>query len=172
MERLFATHFAQRASRIMGRMAGARIPPSILKPLINAYALGMGVTMQDVEEPEGGFKSFGDFFGRRLRPGARPICEDLEAVVSPSDGEILDFGEVGSDPRSTFFIKGSQYDMKSLLGDDTVSTYCDGGYLVIYLHPRDYHRVHVAVDSRLLSMRHIPGTRYPVNRWAYYLTST
>ncbi|MCP4676266.1 MAG: phosphatidylserine decarboxylase [Deltaproteobacteria bacterium] len=166
MERLFATHFAQRASRIMGRMAGARLPAPILKPLINAYALGMGVSMQDTEEPEGGFKTFGDFFGRRLRPGARPICEDLDAVVSPCDGEILDFGAIGSDPNATFFIKGSRYDMKSLIGDDTGSTYRDGGYLVIYLHPRDYHRVHVPVDSRLLGVRHIPGTRYPVNSWA------
>ncbi len=166
MERLFATHFAQRASRIMGRLASARIPASILNPLINAYALGMGVSMQDNEEPEGGFRSFGDFFGRRLRPGARPICEDPDAVVSPSDGEILDFGKIGSDPDSTFSIKGSRYNIKGLLGDDTGSTYRDGGYLVIYLHPRDYHRVHVPVDSQLLSVRHIPGTRYPVNSWA------
>ena len=38
-----------------------------------------------------------------------------------------------------------------------------GAFAVIYLSPRDYHRVHCPVDGRLGLVRGIPGDHYPVN---------
>ncbi|MCP4601017.1 MAG: phosphatidylserine decarboxylase [Proteobacteria bacterium] len=165
MEHLFATYFALQASHIMGRVAGAHLPSPVLKPLISAYALGMGISINEAEEPDGGFKCFSDFFGRRLRPGVRPVCEDNEAVISPCDGEIVAMGEIDSKDKPSFSIKGSCYDLDSLLGADMGTIYRSGGYLVTYLHPRNYHRVHVPMDSVLFRSRHIPGARYPLNGW-------
>ncbi len=165
MERIFATQIAKRASRIMGRVASVHLPAPVLKPLIGAYARSVGASLEEAEEPAGGFKSFGDFFGRRLRPEARPVCQTPGALVSPCDGELLDFGGLDLDRQSTFLIKDSRYHLDSLLGCESSDKYRGGGYLVIYLHPRDYHRVHAPADSNLKRIRHIPGTRYPVNDW-------
>lgn len=166
MERLFASHFAGRASRIMGRLASTELPSSLLKPLISAYAVGLGVNLGEALEPEGGYKSFSDFFGRRLRPGTRPIPSEADVIVSPCDGELVSFGEIQKGNSPSFTIKGSCYDIDSLLGaSGYAESYGGGDYCVIYLHPRDYHRVHIPVDAGLMKIRHIPGARYPVNHW-------
>ncbi|MEO7095430.1 MAG: archaetidylserine decarboxylase, partial [Polyangiales bacterium] len=39
-------------------------------------------------------------------------------------------------------------------------------YATIYLSPKDYHRVHSPVDAQVLSYDYVPGTLWPVNRWA------
>jgi phosphatidylserine decarboxylase len=65
-----------------------------------------------------------------------------------------------------FRIKGYTYTLPALLGQENGDTKFDGGeYMVIYLHPRDYHRVHVPVSAQLTRTIHIPGTRYPVTGW-------
>ena len=166
MERLFATYAARRASSILGRVARVRVSNRVLKPIIDLYSIGVGVSMDEVDEPQGGFRSFSDFFGRRLRPGTRPICEDEQAAISPCDGEIVDFGNMNSSDNPTFVVKGSLYDLDGLLGAPGAGApFQNGGYTIIHLHPRDYHRVHAPLSGDLYRIRHIPGKRYPVNGW-------
>ena len=107
MERLFNSRFAGYVNRAIGVAADVRVPGSLLRPIINAYILGMGVDEADIFEPPGGFACFGDFFARHLKSGARPVCEDPDAMVSPSDGELVGFGEVTDGAESTFTIKKS-----------------------------------------------------------------
>ena len=53
---------------------------------------------------------------------------------------------------------------KGLLGDDDAAKRYEGGsYFIVYLSPRDYHRVHAPVEGRIRAMRYVPGTLYPVN---------
>ena len=165
MERVFATDLAHMASHLMGKASKLQLPSPVLRQVINAYAVATGVSMEEVEQPQGGFKNFGEFFGRRLRPGARVVCEEKDALISPCDGRIVAFGDIDVNEAPSFSIKGSRYDLDALLGTErSGASYRQGGYLIIYLHPRDYHRVHVPVDAALSAVRHIPGARYPVNR--------
>ncbi|HZE91931.1 MAG TPA: archaetidylserine decarboxylase, partial [Rhizobacter sp.] len=39
----------------------------------------------------------------------------------------------------------------------------DGMFATLYLSPRDYHRVHMPCDGRLLRMIHVPGHLFSVN---------
>ena len=80
MESVFATDFAHMASHLMGKASQLPLPSPILQPVIRAYAVAMGVSMEEIEQPLSGFKNFGEFFGRRLRPGARVVCEDGGAI--------------------------------------------------------------------------------------------
>lgn len=167
MERFFASFAAHKISHIMGRMADTPLPEILLKPLIVAYSRSMGIATNEIEEPEGGFQTFSQFFGRRLKPDARPICSDERAVVSPCDGQLVAMGEIDSENDPAFLIKGSHYDIGSLLGNVVEGqTYRAGRYLIIYLHPRDYHRVHVPFDCSLERVRSIPGARYSVAGWS------
>jgi phosphatidylserine decarboxylase len=116
--------------------------------------------MRDVADPTGEYPSFDAFFTRPLRGGARPISSD--AVVSPADGKLVDAGVI--DPRSSITVKGRPYDVAELVGDPGQAASLAGGtFAVIYLSPRDYHRVHCPVDGRLGLVRGIPGDLYPVN---------
>ena len=164
MEQLFATNLAVVVGRAMGKVSDAQLPPSILKQVIMTYSLATGIVLDDVEEPAGGFKSFGEFFGRRLREGARAVCRERKALICPCDGRLVAKGEIDSTEAPAFAVKGSRYTLGALLGAEAVApAFRGGGFLVIYLHPRDYHRVHAPAEAELFSVRHIPGFRYPVN---------
>jgi phosphatidylserine decarboxylase len=165
MERVFATYVARKASRLLGRVADIPLPRTMLSPLVHAYSVGVGANTCEWLEPSEGWRSFGDFFARRLKPESRPICQDRDAFVSPCDGAVRALGAI--DARTEFSVKGNVYDVSALLGSEEAGRALGGGgFIVIYLHPRDYHRVHVPMDGELTAVRHVPGARYPVNAWA------
>jgi phosphatidylserine decarboxylase len=59
--------------------------------------------------------------------------------------------------------KGSVFTLRKLLGDDDLAERLTGGpYVVIYLSPRDYHRVHFPMTGNVVSWTHIPGKLFPV----------
>jgi phosphatidylserine decarboxylase len=71
-------------------------------------------------------------------------------------------GPIG--PGSTFLVKGRTYRLEELLGnDEEAARYRGGSSAVIYLSPRDYHRVHSPVAGTLRSVRSMPGDYFPVN---------
>jgi phosphatidylserine decarboxylase len=152
----------------MGMLSELRAPSALLGPAIRAYSFGVGVDTDGVMVPPGGFTCFGDFFARRLEPEARPLPVEDDILLCPSDGKLASFGFVEKGRNPTFLIKGYTYDLSTLLGSaGSAARFSNGGgYAVNYLHPRDYHRVHSPAACSLLSVRHIPGTRYPVAPWS------
>ena len=116
--------------------------------------------MAEVEPRHGAYPSFDAFFTRPLRAGARRIDDDV--VVSPADGTIQATGPIDTGAR--IFVKGRPYDVGELVGDHgDVGRYSDGAFVVVYLSPRDYHRVHSPVDGEIRQIRGIPGDLLPVN---------
>jgi phosphatidylserine decarboxylase len=75
---------------------------------------------------------------------------------------VEDLGRI--EPNSRFFVKGFEYDAGELPGDPAEAERFRGGtFFIVYLSPRDYHRVHAPVDGRVRRARHVDGTLYPVN---------
>lgn len=152
----------KRISRAMGRLARGPWPGPITRTAISVYERAYGVDLADFDVPEGGFSSLEAFFTRSLRPGARPADPDPRAIVSPADGTLADCGPI--DAGSTLLVKGRSYDVGTLLADaDEGARYAGGWFAMVYLHPRDYHRVHAPVAGTVRRVRHVPGTLYPVN---------
>ncbi|MFN7133384.1 MAG: archaetidylserine decarboxylase, partial [Myxococcales bacterium] len=110
----------------------------------------------------GQFPTFGDFFTRRLRPGARPIAPGDDVVVSPTDGLVA---AVGTSVEGRLVqVKGREYSVAALLDDPDESKRFEGGaYCTIYLAPRDYHRIHSPVAGEVEKLAYIPGELWPVN---------
>ena len=167
LHRLFDSGLAERVSRALGIAADLPLPQRVLEPLIDVYSLAVGVDERDIEVPPGGFPTFGDFFARRLKTGARPIADGADAFASPCDGAIAAGGAADGDGSTVFRIKGSDYGADELLGGcGEGARFAGGGYLVVYLHPRDYHRVHAPCSGVLARVRHVPGARFPVAPWS------
>jgi phosphatidylserine decarboxylase len=123
----------------------------------------VGANPAEAELPLSDYETFGKFFARRLRAGARELATDPSAVLSPSDGVISAMGEI--EAGKLLQAKGRDYPLARLLDDDALAElFTDGRYATIYLAPRDYHRVHVPVDGKMRSYRHIPGRLWPVSR--------
>lgn len=154
----------ERITRLVGRFTEAHVPPKLLKPVLSVYGRAYRVAWDEAVVPEAGFTSFNDFFTRKLRDGVHRIDPDPAAVVSPADGRLEDEGPI--DAGRTFTIKGQAYDAATLLGSaDDAARYAGGRYFIVYLSPRDYHRVHSPVEGRVAFARHLPGTLYPVNQF-------
>ena len=80
--------------RSSGHIADLPLPQQLLDRLIEVYKTVYKVDMADYMVPPGGFKTFDQFFTRRLKDGARPIVSDPNVLVSPCDGRIQEFGKV------------------------------------------------------------------------------
>ena len=150
-------------SRLLGRLASLRVPTPVLDAAIAAYVRAYDVDMDEVEVPQGGFRTFDEFFTRQLKPGARQVDPDHRALVSPADGRIEGFGQLTEDAE--LVVKGTRYTAADLLGDAREAVRYEGGhYFVVYLSPKDYHRVHAPTSGSIQNARYVPGTLFPVNR--------
>lgn len=116
--------------------------------------------MSEAAAPHGCYRSFDAFFTRSLKQGIRPVSD--AAVVSPCDGVIASMGPI--DEGARMFVKGRPYEVGELLGQSHLARdYVGGQYLVIYLSPRDYHRVHSPINGALRGVISTPGDCFPVN---------
>ena len=150
-----------RLSRAVGRVCDAPLPPKLSNAVSQLYIRAYGVDMADVDPQHGAYPSFDAFFTRKLRDGARNV--DEAAVVSPADGQIVDAGSITL--STVFTVKGQPYHIAELIGDREESNRFKGGsYAVVYLSPRDYHRVHAPVSGTIALVRGLAGDLYPVNR--------
>jgi len=112
------------------------------------FVAGNNLDETEFEKPAGEYSSFSEFFDRRLKPQARPICQQKDALVSPADGVLTIFPDISGFPA--FTIKGQKFTLASLLRDERLADeYRNGSLAVVYLSPTDYHRYHFPCDCTL-----------------------
>jgi len=149
----------------VGSVASRALPGALRGLAYRAFARAVGANLDETELPLGEYASLGDFFARRLREGARTIEPTADAIIAPCDGVIAARGEAVD--GALVQAKGRSYRLDELVASQTLATRLMGGaYMTIYLSPKDYHRVHAPVDAELVSYDYVPGTLWPVNRWA------
>ncbi|MES2099124.1 MAG: archaetidylserine decarboxylase [Pseudomonadota bacterium] len=130
--------------------------------LIRGFVAKYGVDMGEAANPDiASYKSFNEFFTRALKPGARPLAS--ADLICPVDGAISQFGAIRKD--QIFQAKGHAYSTTALVGGDAAlaAQFEDGHFATLYLSPKDYHRIHMPCDGRLLRMIHVPGDLFSVN---------
>jgi phosphatidylserine decarboxylase len=148
-------------TRLMGRLAGARAG-ALTTRAIAAFVHRYGVDMAEAADPDiAHYPSFNEFFTRALKPGVRPLAG--AGLLCPVDGAISQFGAITGD--RIFQAKGHDYTTTALLGGDSaLAAHFHGGHFAtLYLSPRDYHRIHMPCEGRLLRMIHVPGALFSVN---------
>lgn len=151
----------RRVSRVMGRLADHAWSPPVGRAVVKVYSRLYDVDFEECAKRED-FKSFDEFFTRPLKDGARPLPADPKIIVSPADGRLESMGAV--DVGSTWRVKGRNYRVEELVGDPVdAKRYIGGGGFVVYLSPRDYHRVHAPVAGKVSLVRSMPGDYFPVN---------
>jgi len=149
-----------RVGQVLGRLADLRWPAGVGKAVVGVYSRVYDVELGDCRSEK--WSSFDAFFTRGLRDGARTIDPDPRAYVSPADGQLASMGPVHE--NSSWIVKGRPYRVEELLGSRSEGRLYEGGLAcVVYLSPRDYHRVHSPVGGVIRHVRSIPGDYYPVN---------
>jgi len=149
-------------SALVGLTARRRLPVPLRSAAYRAFARATGADLDEAELDVRAYTSLGDLFARRLRPGARSICEDYGAIISPCDGVLAARGTAVD--GALVQAKGRNYQLEDLVVDEELAGKLRGGdYATIYLSPKDYHRVHTPLDGTIIRYDYIPGALWPVN---------
>lgn len=133
---------------------------STIKLLTKIYGINVSeALLEDIED----YPHFNAFFTRALKPEARPIDSDPNAWASPVDGVISQ--SVKIDGNRLVQAKKHDYTVEALVGGDIeyAKKFTNGDAAVIYLSPKDYHRIHTPTDGKLVSMTYVPGDLFSVS---------
>lgn len=157
-QHLLPQHALSAAVRRLTRAEGPLTPYAV-----RAFCALYGVDLSEAQEGLDSYRSFNQFFTRALRPDARPVAPEAGIVVSPADGAISQLGEL--DQGRLLQAKGRHFPLTALLaGARDLSERLEGGrFLIVYLSPRDYHRVHAPFDCAVHSVSYVPGQLFSVN---------
>ncbi|SSD58841.1 uncharacterized protein SCODWIG_00602 [Saccharomycodes ludwigii] len=127
---------------------------------------------------ETSFKTFNEFFYRKLKPGARlPEVGDPRILISPADSRCTVFNTISKSKE--IWIKGRNFTLENLTNGLINKLYqsknCSGKNTnvdreysigIFRLAPQDYHRFHCPCDGRIGKPKYIKGEYYTVNPMA------
>nr|VWP00637.1 Calcium dependent mitochondrial carrier protein [Ganoderma boninense] len=133
---------------------------------IPAFIAFHKLNIDEVRDPLDSFKTFNEFFYRKLKPDARPVesPDDPYRLVSGADCRLMAFATVSEATR--LWIKGRDFSVGRLLGETyrhEADKYIGGALCIFRLAPQDYHRFHVPVNGTIGPMTDISGEYYTVN---------
>ncbi|HEX2090945.1 MAG TPA: archaetidylserine decarboxylase [Longimicrobiaceae bacterium] len=149
-------------SRAFGQVADLPLPRPLRRPVLGAFARGVGADLSEAELPLEEYGSLNRFFTRRLREGVRSWPDDPRVAASPVDGVTGQVGTVAG--GRAIQAKGRWYSVGELLDDEGEGERFEGGaFVTLYLSPRDYHRIHAPCAGAIPRARHVPGALLPVN---------
>jgi phosphatidylserine decarboxylase len=135
------------------------------KPKIQQFVAQYGINTDEIERPLESFKSFNDFFIRKLKTSARPIDQTPEHLISPADSRLLAY-EIKHD--SLLPVKGRAFTLRELLRNALADEYLNGRCLIFRLAPVDYHRFAYIDDGEQSPITVIRGFYRSVNPLAIW----
>ncbi|KAF9106434.1 hypothetical protein BGX27_009174 [Mortierella sp. AM989] len=132
---------------------------------IKTYKLDISDLLQpDITQ----YKSFNEFFYRKLKPDARLIHEagNPNIIVSSADCRLCVFESISA--ATQVWIKGKSFSVQNLVRDETLAAEFEGGSIALFrLAPQDYHRYHSPVTGTIAKDPvKIDGTYLTVNPMA------
>lgn len=149
-------------STAVGAATRARVPAPVHRLVMRAFARQYGVNLEEAEGGLDDYRTFAEFFTRKLKPGARTIDGTPGVVASPVDGRVSQVGAI--EQGQCLQAKGISYPVTQLLADARQALAFEGGsFLTIYLSPKDYHRIHAPVAGQITGYSYVPGEFWPVN---------
>ncbi len=108
------------------------------------------------------FKTFNEFFIRRLRAESRPVEKSASSIVFPADGRHLGYSNLSE--IDGIYVKDQRFTLESLLLDPAlVEKYREGSAVISRLCPVDCHRFHYPVAGKTSAPVRIDGYLYSVN---------
>ena len=118
-------------SKLIGAYKKSRISKRGIKSLIKDYDIDMSL----YEEKE--YKSFNDFFTRKIKLDKRPMIDNDNYFISPADSKVIAYD---ISKTNTFTIKGTEYTLNELVKDNVdLSDFQNGLCLVFRLSLDNYH---------------------------------
>jgi phosphatidylserine decarboxylase len=153
-------------NKVLSQTYGAFNDSILSKYKIEEFVNLMGIDLSECEKDLSEYKSFNDFFARKLKPLTRPIQKKPGTVISPSDGRLLVFPKINETTLS--YLKWAPIHLMDLFAqnESLVQRYKDGMCAVLRLCPADYHRFHFPASGKIGVTKNISGMLHSVNPYA------
>lgn len=142
-------------SKIYGKYQDSSFSRRKILKFIQQYK----ISMVDYEQVT--YRSFNEFFCRKLLPESRSFSKKGEDFCAPCDAKLSIYP---LDKDICFKIKHSIYSVDSLLQNDAISEKWEAGYCLVFrLAVDDYHRYHFFDDGVVTQSYSIPGALHTVS---------
>lgn len=133
------------------------------KKRIKGFIEKNNIDMSDY--PREDYKSFNDFFTRKIITGRRPFSKKANDLIAVADSKLLVYD---INDNTQLFIKGKKYNLKELLRDkELANKYKNGLCLVFRLTVDDYHRYCYVDDGNVVKTKTINGILHTVGPIAF-----
>ena len=159
-------------SKFMSNIIGFYMNSRLSKHKIHKFVKKNNINTFEFEAKN--YKSYNEFFTRKVIPYKRPISAAKNLFISPCDGKLSVY-KINED--LTLNIKDSYYSIDTLVEKNIMEEYKDGLALVFRLSTDDYHR-YCYIDSGKKTKNHyIKGifhTVQPISlkHYNYYKTNS
>ncbi|NHC39416.1 phosphatidylserine decarboxylase [Bacillus sp. MM2020_1] len=146
-------------SGILRRFARSPVSRFVVPSFAKIYHLNQ----EEMEKGLSEYPTLHDLFVRTLKKEARKIDKSNNTVVSPVDAVIEDVGPITE--TSDILVKGKTYSIEEMLGNhNLLAKYLNGTYMILYLSPSHYHRIHSPVNGIVTKQWTLGSKSYPVNK--------
>ncbi len=105
------------------------------------------------------FRNFQDFFTRKFKK----IQLHHTPYVWPCEGFLCEYGQVSNLPLSN--VKGDKRAIDTIFNSPHIPT--DYFYSNVFLHNKNYHRIHSPLLGKITRIKRIPGNLYLLRPWFY-----
>ncbi|MCI8307944.1 MAG: phosphatidylserine decarboxylase [Lachnospiraceae bacterium] len=150
----------------VSKLAGLFLDSAASKFLISPFIKRTGIDMSEYIETN--YRSYNDFFTRRIKSACRVADMTPEHLISPCDGKLSVF-PISDD--SIFTVKNTGYTLDTLFRNKKLARHYRGGTLLMFrLCVNDLHRYRFIDNGIKTKTHHIKGIFHTVNPTAsdYY----
>ena len=149
------------SNRLISKIVGCYMNSKLSTKRIDKTIKDNNIDIALYEKKE--YKSFNDFFTRRKKDLS--FDQDEKHFISPADSKVL---VIKLNKDSSFDIKGSIYNLKTIVNENLTLKYSNGYALIFRLEVGDYHRYHFIDNGTLDNYKYIKGKLHTVQPIAYH----
>lgn len=142
-------------SKAGGKLLDSAVSRIFITPFIRSHS----INMREYEQRK--YRSYNDFFKRKILPKMRNIETEGNIFISPCDSRLSVY-KISN--RNIFAVKHTKYTVKSLLRNQKLAELFEGGYIWVFrLSVEDYHRYIYVDNGKVSDHIRIPGIFHTVN---------
>ncbi len=144
-------------------LGGAYMDSGLSKYRIKKFIHKNKIDMSEYEDVD--YKSFNDFFTRKIKNEKRLLTNKDDLFIAPADSKLTVYS---IDKDTCFWVKNSCYTVSDLLKDESLAKQYEGGYCFVFrLGVTDYHRYSYVDDGKIISTKKIKGVFHTVQPLAF-----
>ena len=148
---------------VVSKCAGWALSTKSSRVLVGPFVRRTGIDLSEYEQVR--FRSYNEFFSRKIRPETRPIDNNPNHLISPCDSQLMVFPIT---EKGVFHVKNTPYTVETLLRDKQKAKEYEGGQIMIFrLGVDDYHRYCYVANGKKGENVFIPGVLHTVSPVVY-----